>query len=134
MLYSVRERTKEIGILKAIGFSNWSVMSQFMLEGILISLMAGVVGLVIGIIGAPYISSLLLSSASHINLFPGRGGFGGGGFSSQAIGFSAHATVGPDLTTMLLGLGGVVALGAIGSLYPAWRASRTSPMEALRYE
>jgi putative ABC transport system permease protein len=130
MLYSVRERTKEIGILKAIGFSNWSVMSQFVLEGVLISLMAGVVGLVIGIIGAPYISSLLLPSASHINLFSGRpGGFGG-----QAIGFSAHATVGPDLTTLLLGFGAVVSLGAIGSLYPAWRASRTSPMEALRYE
>jgi putative ABC transport system permease protein len=130
MLYSVRERTKEIGILKAIGFSNWSVMSQFVLEGVLISLMAGVVGLVIGIIGAPYISSLLLPSASHINLFSARpGGFGG-----QAIGFSAHATVGPDLTTLLLGFGAVVSLGAIGSLYPAWRASRTSPMEALRYE
>ena len=128
MLYSVRERTKEIGILKAIGFSNWSVMSQFVLEGILISLMAGVVGLVTGIIGAPYISSLLLPSASHI------GGFGGGGFGGQAINFNVHATVGPDLRTLLLGFGAVVSLGAIGSLYPAWRASRTSPMEALRYE
>jgi putative ABC transport system permease protein len=132
MLYSVRERTKEIGILKAIGFSNWSVMSQFMLEGILISLMAGVVGLVIGIVGAPYISPLLLSSASHINLFSRPGGFGG--FGGQAINFSARATVAPDLRTLLLGLGAVVLLGAIGSLYPAWRASRTSPMEALRYE
>jgi ABC-type antimicrobial peptide transport system permease subunit len=43
MLYTVRERTKEIGTLKAIGFSNWNVMSQFMLEGILISLIAGAV-------------------------------------------------------------------------------------------
>jgi putative ABC transport system permease protein len=128
MLYSVRERTKEIGILKAIGFSNWSVMSQFVLEGILISLIAGVVGLVIGIIGAPYISSLLLPSASHI------GGFGSRGFGGQAINFSVHATVGPDLRTLLLGFGAVVSLGAVGSLYPAWRASRTSPMEALRYE
>jgi putative ABC transport system permease protein len=129
MLYSVRERTKEIGILKAIGFSNWSVMSQFMLEGILISLMAGVVGIVIGIVGAPYISSLLLPSANRVNLFSARGSFG-----SQAVNFSVSATVAPDLRTLLLGVGAVVLLGAIGSLYPAWRASRTSPMEALRYE
>jgi putative ABC transport system permease protein len=129
MLYSVRERTKEIGILKAIGFSNWSVMSQFMLEGILISLMAGAVGIVIGIVGAPYISSLLLPSANRVNLFSARGSFG-----SQAVNFSVSATVAPDLRTLLLGVGAVVLLGAIGSLYPAWRASRTSPMEALRYE
>ena len=60
MLYTVRERTKEVGILKAIGFSNWNVMSQFMLEGILMSLMAGVVGVVMGSVGAPLLSSLLL--------------------------------------------------------------------------
>ncbi len=64
MLYTVRERTKEIGILKAIGFSNWNVMSQFMLEGIVISLMAGVVGVAIGIVGAPFISSLLLPTVN----------------------------------------------------------------------
>jgi putative ABC transport system permease protein len=131
MLYSVRERTKEIGILKAIGFSNWSVMSQFMLEGILISLMAGVVGVLIGIVGAPYISSLLLPPASRVNLFSTRGA---SGFGGQAINFSVRATVAPDLGTLLLGLGAIVMLGAIGSLYPAWRASRTSPMEALKYE
>jgi len=42
MLYSVRERTREIGILKAIGFSKWNVMSQFMIEGMLIGLIGGV--------------------------------------------------------------------------------------------
>ena len=134
MLYTVRERTKEIGILKAIGFSNWNVMSQFMLEGMLLSLMAGVVGAVIGIVGAPVISSLLLPSA---NLFSVQQG-GSPGFSRQPINFgtalSQSVTATADLQTLLLGFGAVVLLGAIGSLYPAWRASRTSPMEALRYE
>jgi putative ABC transport system permease protein len=134
MLYTVRERTKEIGILKAVGFSNWNVMSQFMLEGILLSLMAGVVGAVIGIVGAPVISSLLLPSA---NLFSTQQG-GSSGFSRQTINFgtalSQSVTATADLQTLLLGFGAVVLLGAIGSLYPAWRASRTSPMEALRYE
>lgn len=66
MLYTVRERTKEIGTLKALGFSNWNVMSQFMLEGILLSLVAGVVGIGIGYIGAPVLIGLLLPS---VNLF-----------------------------------------------------------------
>ena len=48
MLYTVKERTKEIGTLKAIGFSNSTVMSQFMLEGVLLSMIAGVVGIAIG--------------------------------------------------------------------------------------
>jgi putative ABC transport system permease protein len=131
MLYTVRERTKEIGILKAIGFSSWNVMNQFMLEGILMSLMAGAVGVVIGIVGAPLISSLLLPS---VNLFstPQQG------FSRRPVNFgtalSQSVTAAPDPQTLLLAFGIAALLGALGSLYPAWRASRTSPMEALRYE
>jgi putative ABC transport system permease protein len=60
MLYTVRERTKEIGTLKAIGFSNWTVMSQFMLEGVFLSLIAGVVGIAIASVAAPALSGLLL--------------------------------------------------------------------------
>jgi putative ABC transport system permease protein len=133
MLYTVRERTREIGILKAIGFSNLNVMSQFMLEGILISLMAGVVGIAIGSIGAPFLSSLLLP---HISLFGGSSGRFRPSFGSANLGTTgseaASVALNPEL--MLLAFGVAVLLGALGSLYPAWRASRTSPMEALRYE
>ena len=62
MLYTVKERTKEIGTLKAIGFSNSTVMSQFMLEGVLLSMIAGVVGIAIGSIAAPTIAQYLLPS------------------------------------------------------------------------
>ncbi len=125
MLYTVRERTKEIGTLKAIGFSNWTVMSQFMLEGVLLSLMAGVVGIAIGAFAGPAISGLLLP---NVNVFGARTvSFGG----VPDIATSA-ATVSPQL--MLLGLGAAALLGALGSLYPAWRASRTRPAEAMRYE
>ncbi len=120
MTYTVRERTKEIGILKAIGLSNGNVMVQFLLEGVLLSLMAGVVGVVIGSMGAPFLASLLLP---HINLF----GMGPGAFSQSV-------TVTPNLQIILLAFGAVVLLGALGSLYPAWRASRTRPAEAMRYE
>jgi len=134
MLYTVRERTKEIGVLKAIGFSNWSVMSQFMVEGMLMSLMAAVVGVVIGIVGAPILSSLLLP---HVSLFAtqGEGRFGQWGQATNPGIFQSESTaIALDPQTLLLAFGAAVLLGALGSLYPAWKASRTSPMEALRYE
>jgi putative ABC transport system permease protein len=126
MLYTVRERTKEIGILKAIGFSNWNVMSQFMVEGVLISLMAGVVGIVIGFIGAPYLISFLLPHVPPNVVGFSRSGAFAGTSTLQSV------TISPEM--MLVTLGAAALLGALGSLYPAWRASRTSPMEALKYE
>jgi putative ABC transport system permease protein len=124
MLYTVRERTKEIGTLKAIGFSNWTVMSQFMLEGVLLSLIAGVVGIVIGSVAAPALSGLLLPAVNQL---------GAGAFSrASASTSSASITLTPEL--MLIALGAAMLLGALGSLYPAWRASRTRPAEAMRYE
>ena len=126
MLYTVRERTKEIGTLKAIGFSNWNVMSQFMLEGVLLSMIAGVVGITIGSVAAPALSGLLLPTVSQGGLF-GRG-FNPINNPSSAV--SINVT--PQL--MLIAIGAAVLLGALGSLYPAWRASRTRPAEAMRYE
>jgi putative ABC transport system permease protein len=125
MLYTVRERTKEIGTLKARGFSNWNVMSQFMLEGIFVSLIAGVVGIGIGYVAAPTITSLLLP---RISMFGTQGLAGLGATGSQI----ASVALDPQLTLLMFGV--AVLLGALGSLYPAWRASRTSPMEALKYE
>ena len=116
MLYTVRERTKEIGTLKAIGKSNWTVMSQFMIEGTMLSLIAGVAGIAIGFFAAPMLSSILLPSVSSGPIIP------------------TAETVVLDPQLMLLALGAAVLLGALGSLYPAWRASRTQPAEAMRYE
>jgi len=132
MLYTVRERTKEIGTLKAIGFSNWNVMSQFILEGTLLSLVAGVVGIAIGSIAAPILSELLLP---HISLFDSQRSFRPS-FQSANSGATALRTASavPDPQIMLLALGAAVLLGVLGSLYPAWRASRTRPAEAMRYE
>jgi len=125
MLYTVRERTKEIGTLKAIGFSNLTVMSQFMLEGVMLSLIAGVVGIAIGSVAAPALSGLLLPAAS-------QGTFGSGFNLASNSGTAAAIAVTPQL--MLIAMGAAVLLGALGSLYPAWRASRTRPAEAMRYE
>jgi putative ABC transport system permease protein len=125
MLYTVRERTKEIGTLKAIGFSNWTVMSQFMLEGVLLSLLAGVVGIAIASVAAPTLSGLLLPAVN-------QGTFGRGFTSVANPGTTASMTLTPEL--VLIALGAAVLLGTLGSLYPAWRAARTRPAEAMRYE
>jgi len=138
MLYTVRERTKEIGTLKAIGFSNWNVMSQFMLEGMLLSLVAGVVGIAIGTVGAPLLSGILLP---QISPFGSRStsqfrpeAANAGNFGNFGILGASTVTVTPSFQTMLIAVGAAVLLGALGSLYPAWRAARTRPAEAMRYE
>lgn len=113
MFYTVRERTKEIGTLKALGFSNPEIMKQFMYEGLYIGLIGGAIGLSIAAVAASAFSSLLLN--------PG-----------ETLGTSVSVSL--TLSSMLLGLGVAVIAGALGSLYPAWRASRVSPMEALRHE
>jgi len=128
MLYTVRERTKEIGTLKAIGFSNGNVMSQFMLEGILLSLFAGLVGIAIAAVAAPTLSGLLLPAASQAGITTNVG--------RALIGTNPATTAAVTLTPqlVLIALGASVLLGALGTLYPAWRASRTRPAEAMKYE
>jgi putative ABC transport system permease protein len=130
MLYTVRERTKEIGTLKAIGFSNWSVLSQFVLEGVFMSLVAAVVGIAIGSVGAPTIMSILLPSINPSASF----GLGGGRTFTPGSSLQPSVSATLDLQTMLLTFGAAALLGAVGALYPAWRAAKTSPMEALRHE
>jgi putative ABC transport system permease protein len=125
MLYTVRERTKEIGTLKAIGFSNWIVMSQFMLEGVILSLIAGVVGIAIASVAAPTLSGLLLPAVSQST-------FGRGFTSAANSATTTSITLTPEL--ILIAVGAAVLLGTLGSLYPAWRAARTRPAEAMRYE
>jgi putative ABC transport system permease protein len=121
MLYTVRERTKEIGTLKAIGFSNRTVMTQFVCEGILLSIIAGAVGIGIGVIVAPTLSSLLIPSISS--------SVGGTVLRASQ---SAAVSVSPEL--MLIVFGVSILLGIAGSLYPAWRAAKIRPAEAMRYE
>jgi len=130
MLYTVKERTKEIGTLKAIGFSNSTVMSQFMLEGILLSVLAGIVGIAIGSVAAPTISTLLLPSVGAVPRGAGAGAVVISG--TTRFGGLAVATLTPEL--VLLGFGVAILLGTLGSLYPAWRAAKIRPAEAMRYE
>ncbi|MGD6806123.1 MAG: ABC transporter permease [Candidatus Bathyarchaeia archaeon] len=126
MLYTVRERTKEIGILKAMGASNSTILGQFLVEGTMLSLIAGAVGITVGSVVATSLASLLLP---RLNLFG----------ADLVMTEDGHLISEPIAVTMtpemvLLGLGAAVLLGALGTLYPAWRAARIRPAEAMRYE
>jgi putative ABC transport system permease protein len=129
MLYTVRERTREIGTLKALGAGSGAVLGQFMLEGILLSFIAGIVGTVIGTFGAASFANLLLPAPTQA----GNSTISQTGVSIDAASSaSISVTITPEL--VLFGLGVAVLLGALGSLYPAWRAARTRPAEAMRYD
>lgn len=148
MFTTVVERTKEIGVLKALGYKSTNILSLFLAESAITGLLGGVIGASIGA-GLSFLISdvfeALASSGSSNNsssttrfegLGGGGGGLGGGGFggggSSSGSGLSSLHIV-PALTPELL-IGAIAlatAVGAFAGLLPAWRASRLLPVEAL---
>lgn len=104
MLVSVTERTREIGLRKALGARQQDILHQFGLEAVTLSVAGGIIGLIIGVAGAWLMTSLfnlpLVISAWHAGV---------------AIGFSAF-------------------VGLLFGAYPAWRAAKLDPIEALRRE
>jgi putative ABC transport system permease protein len=107
MTKAVTERTREIGVLRAIGWTKQRVMVMILGESLLLSIIAIVIGLVIGIGLVELISTTQLLRG----IVPA--------FSALLI---------------LKGIGVALFLGIIGGIYPAYRASRLAPTEALRYE
>jgi putative ABC transport system permease protein len=108
MLVAVRERTREIGIRKALGATTGDIQRQFFLEGFILTLLSGLVGFAVA-----------LGLCALVNLAPRPARFDG------------------MILTWQSGVGAVVALvvvGVITSTYPARRAAQLPPVEALRFE
>jgi putative ABC transport system permease protein len=110
MLVSVTERTREIGLRKALGAKDKDILSQFLLEAVLLTLIGGLVGIFLGSVLA-FLIAFILSHALGVNwqfVFP---------WSGAVLGITVSGIIG-------LVFGG----------YPARQASKKSPIEALRYE
>ena len=104
MLVSVTERTREIGIRKAVGAQRKDILSQFILEAIILCQIGGIIGTAAGIAGGNVISILLKVAVVIPWLWVG-------------VGFAA-----------------CTAVGLVFGVYPAWKASTLDPIDALRYE
>ena len=104
MLVSVTERTKEIGIRKAVGATKVNILSQFLIEAVVLTAIGGLAGLIVG-----EIASLLMNQYSPLPAFV-------------------------PLWAIAMGIGISAAVGIIFGLWPAWKAARLDPIEALRWE
>ncbi len=127
MYVSVMERTREIGILKAIGYRPKQIMGMFLSEAALTGVIGGFCGLALG-----YVLAFLMGG-----FLGGLGGGGrGGGFGGGGGGFGGTMTIHPVFSPELIIFSLVfpVLLATVAGLYPAWRASRMNAVVALKYE
>ena len=123
MLVSVTERTREIGIRKAIGAKRRDIMSQFMIEAVAVSMGGGITGVLLGI----GISLGLNELGAGAEQPTGGGGARGNPFAG---GLTTTITTEPIILALVVS----VVIGLVFGIYPASRASRLAPIEALRYE
>ena len=105
LLMAVLERTREIGILSAIGWSTERIMGALVIEGFLLSAAGSIVGIVLGVAGSKFLSAI------------------------PAIG--RYVAVEPTLPLIAVTALAAIALGILGSFYPAFMATRASPADAL---
>jgi putative ABC transport system permease protein len=123
MIVSLMERTREIGILKALGMKSRTVLLVFLCESVIIGLIGAAVGIASGWVLANVVAIVFHGGGG--GMFMGNQGAGTGGM-----------TITPVLTpTVFLGaLVFGVGVSVVFALYPAWRASKLKPVDALRYE
>jgi putative ABC transport system permease protein len=104
MLVSVTERTKEIGIRKAIGARRRNILSQFIIESIAIASIGGIIGIILGY------------------------------FAGSIVLLQMKLTTGVSLTVIMVGFGFSSFVGVVAGFYPAWKAAKMNPIDSLHFE
>jgi len=148
MVLVVRERRREIGVIKAIGGSNGKVIAQFTIEGLTLTAIGAVIGLVLGVfVSGPMTTSLVSNSqnTSTTAVQPGPAGMSGarptGDFGGAIQGgvnqintnlTQVTASLTPQIFLSAIGITLLIAL--LGSAVPAWLTARIRPAEVLRTE
>ncbi len=117
MLVSVTERTREIGIRKAIGAKRIDILVQFLIESVIVSLSGGFLGIFFGIIFANTVGNMMVGAGAIGPRFLSQGG---------------QSVVTP--ASVLLAFFFAVVIGIFFGMYPANKASKMDPVQALRYE
>lgn len=129
----VRQRVREIGVLKAIGASNWRIGLQFSMETLAMTVGSAVIGALIAYPLAQRVANLLVdtSTSATVGGFqrPAGGLFGGGAVTSVA---GIDVAVSPEIFLYALGVAVLLAIAA--SIFPTWYISRVRPAEVLRNE
>lgn len=136
MVIVIRERRREIGVMKAIGGTHAKVVGQFVIEGMTLTVIGAVVGLALGVaVSGPMTTSLVDSSASSSQASGMPQGGPGGAFGRGAAQLSANLTqVSASITPEVLAVALSVTLGIalLGTALPAWLTARIRPAEVLR--
>ncbi|MFH1048290.1 MAG: FtsX-like permease family protein [Patescibacteria group bacterium] len=110
MFVSVTERTREIGLRKALGATDNNILTQFLLEAVLLTAAGGAIGILLGA-GISYVATIILS---------------------QVVAMSWTFTF--PVSAALIGIAVSTLVGLVFGLYPAYKAAHKNPIEALRYE
>jgi putative ABC transport system permease protein len=109
MMMSTVERTKEIGVMRAIGTSKKGILRMFLFESLILGVIGGVIGAILGFGVGFLVDVLILKEASYL-------------FAPSSILY------------LFLGMAFGIVTSVVSGLYPAWKASKLKPIEALRYE
>jgi putative ABC transport system permease protein len=129
MLVTITERTKEIGTMKALGFKNRHILAQIILEGFLIGVLGGVVGIAVGAIASYMLPNIFMGGMIRSPTTPTART---PQFTSPTLSISYKPYINPFIVLISFMLALLVSV--FSSLYPAWRAAKMDPVKALKYE
>lgn len=135
MVLMTSRRTKEIGLLKALGYGNGRILGQILVESLIFALLGLPLAFLLSVLAGPSIADLLLGkigSPNPLGVSPGGGDVAEQVRGSNPFLGNVHFALTPEVVA--LGVVITIAFGLLGALYPAVRALLLRPMEALRHE